>query len=150
MRRSLRAARPDRGATGGFRSWRGCPMLDPWLAEKLICPRDGTRLRVDDRRLVCSEGHAYPIVVGIPVMLQEEAEPTQWIAIASLLQARHADAGSELPWRGRYIRAAREAAGLTPYQFAQRFDGCSADQWAMIEREEERPESEQPVSVPEE
>jgi SAM-dependent methyltransferase/uncharacterized protein YbaR (Trm112 family) len=50
---------------------------DGWISERLVCPRDHTRLAVGGDRIVCREGHEYPLVDGIPVLVLEELEPTQ-------------------------------------------------------------------------
>ena len=45
--------------------------------ERFACPRDHTALRADGERLVCAEGHEYPVVDGIPVLVVQDVEPTQ-------------------------------------------------------------------------
>jgi uncharacterized protein YbaR (Trm112 family) len=51
-------------------------MLDPELLEILACPVDKQPVELRDDRLVCVEcGRRYPIRDGIPVMLEDEAEP---------------------------------------------------------------------------
>jgi uncharacterized protein YbaR (Trm112 family) len=50
--------------------------IDPWLLSILVCPATRTKLRHDAERdeLVSDEaGLAYPIRVGVPVLLIEEA-----------------------------------------------------------------------------
>jgi len=52
-------------------------LIDPALAEILVCPVDHADLEQDEAtsRLVCTEcGRRYPVHDGIPVMLIEEAE----------------------------------------------------------------------------
>jgi len=52
-------------------------LIDPTLAEVLVCPVDKAELRQDvaAERLECTEcGRRYPVREGIPVMLVEEAE----------------------------------------------------------------------------
>jgi hypothetical protein len=39
-------------------------------------------------KLVCAQGHSYPIVAGIPVLLRDDIEPTIKLAQASLSGAR--------------------------------------------------------------
>lgn len=54
-------------------------MLDPWLLERLVCPVTRGPLHYDEARqeLVSdAAGLAYPIRDGVPVMLVEEARPT--------------------------------------------------------------------------
>ena len=53
------------------------PLIDPLLAEILVCPVDQGDLDQDEvaSRLVCRVcGRRYPVTDGIPVMLVEEAE----------------------------------------------------------------------------
>lgn len=46
--------------------------------QELACPRDGTRLEPRGDQLLCAEGHEYPFVDGIPVMVvDDELAPTQ-------------------------------------------------------------------------
>jgi uncharacterized protein YbaR (Trm112 family) len=52
-------------------------LIDPALAEILVCPVDhgGLEEDVPASRLVCTScGRRYPVREGIPVMLVEEAE----------------------------------------------------------------------------
>ncbi|HUG08065.1 MAG TPA: Trm112 family protein [Acidimicrobiia bacterium] len=52
-------------------------LIDPMLAEVLVCPVDKADLSedVEASRLECSEcGRRYPVRDGIPVMLVDEAE----------------------------------------------------------------------------
>ena len=50
--------------------------MDRWLQEHLVCPRDHRALAIDGQTLVCAEGHAYPYVDGIPIMLLYDVQPT--------------------------------------------------------------------------
>ncbi len=50
--------------------------MDAWLRQNLVCPRDRKPLEDSDSGLVCPDGHAYPVVDGIPVMLIAEGEHT--------------------------------------------------------------------------
>jgi 2-polyprenyl-3-methyl-5-hydroxy-6-metoxy-1,4-benzoquinol methylase/uncharacterized protein YbaR (Trm112 family) len=64
------------------------------LMEWLACPRDHGSLAVDGERLVCAEGHSYPYVDGIPVLVVEEVEPTQpgyWAKPEQIEAARAAE-----------------------------------------------------------
>lgn len=63
------------------------PRVDEWLLANLVCPRDQTRLSEIGKKLVCSAGHQYPVVCGVPVMLLSDEERTLWVADASLEQA---------------------------------------------------------------
>lgn len=52
-------------------------LIDPTLAEVLVCPVDKADLEQDEaaQRLVCTVcGRRYPVRDGIPIMLVEEAE----------------------------------------------------------------------------
>lgn len=52
-------------------------LIDPALAEILVCPVDKAELTEDvqAQRLQCTEcGRRYPVRDGIPIMLVEEAE----------------------------------------------------------------------------
>ncbi len=49
--------------------------MDPWLLERLACPRDRTGLRAEGGTLVCEAGHRYPVVDGVPLLLVEEDLP---------------------------------------------------------------------------
>lgn len=52
-------------------------LIDPDLAEVLVCPVDKSQLEEDSAaaRLVCTEcGRRYPVRDGVPIMLVEEAE----------------------------------------------------------------------------
>lgn len=66
--------------------------MDEWLRRHLACPRDHGALRADGETLICSEGHRYPCVDGIPVMLLDDAPPTHVAFRETLSQA--AAAGS--------------------------------------------------------
>ncbi|MGH3130485.1 MAG: methyltransferase domain-containing protein [Gaiellaceae bacterium] len=50
---------------------------DAWVQERLACPRDRAPLTVEGERLVCRDGHEYPFVDGIPVLVVDDVEPTQ-------------------------------------------------------------------------
>jgi len=50
--------------------------LDPWFERELVCPRDRKSLRRDGRYLVCYDGHRYPILDGIPIMLVDDVPQT--------------------------------------------------------------------------
>lgn len=47
--------------------------MDDWLAKHLACPRDHKSLRLEGNTLICLDGHRYPYIDGIPVMLLTEA-----------------------------------------------------------------------------
>ncbi len=61
--------------------------IDSWYLDHLACPRDHGSLQQAGAVLVCAQGHRYPIVAGIPVMLLSDVPHTIDIAGASLRQA---------------------------------------------------------------
>src|SRR5882724_4054017 len=66
--------------------------MDSWYLDNLCCPRDGANLRLEAERLICREGHQYPVVDGRPVMLLDDVRQTIGLAECSLRLAR---AGSD-------------------------------------------------------
>ncbi len=68
--------------------------IDPLLLELLVCPRDHTALGLENTRLRCSNGHKYPVVDGIPVMLLHDAPQTQYV-IGRSLQETYFPKGGE-------------------------------------------------------
>jgi SAM-dependent methyltransferase/uncharacterized protein YbaR (Trm112 family) len=70
--------------------------MTPALLEVLACPRDRQRLTWDgDCRLECPDGHVYPVIDGVPVLLVDEAAPTIGLARASAAAAERALAGED-------------------------------------------------------
>jgi len=61
--------------------------MDQWFKENLACPRDHKGLEFDEKYLICPDGHKYPVVDGIPVMLRDDVDQTLWVAEASLKSA---------------------------------------------------------------
>lgn len=61
--------------------------VDPWLRERLVCPRDHRPLSDLNGVLQCPAGHTYPVVDGIPVMLISDVPQTFAAAAASLARA---------------------------------------------------------------
>lgn len=59
-----------------------------WLAANLVCPRDHGSLSVVGESLTCAQGHVYPCIDGVPIMLVEELEPTLGSCSRTLRQAR--------------------------------------------------------------
>jgi SAM-dependent methyltransferase/uncharacterized protein YbaR (Trm112 family) len=63
--------------------------------QELACPRDRTRLEPRGEQLVCAEGHEYPFVDGIPVMVvDDELAPTQpgyWAKPEQIERVREAE-----------------------------------------------------------
>lgn len=63
--------------------------LDPWLESTLACPRDLKRLhRRGSDRLECEDGHSYPIISGVPVLLRDDVAQTIGVAERSMAAAR--------------------------------------------------------------
>lgn len=49
-------------------------MIDKELLKMLVCPKSKAPLELKDNELICEESQlAYPIIDGIPVLLEEEA-----------------------------------------------------------------------------
>jgi uncharacterized protein YbaR (Trm112 family) len=65
--------------------------VDAWYLEHLACPRDHQTLTLAGSSLLCRDGHRYPIVDGVPVMLIAEAAATIDISQASLAAAERID-----------------------------------------------------------
>ncbi len=61
--------------------------MDLWLTNNLVCPRDYKALSYHDDVLTCSDGHTYPVIAGIPILLLSEAPPTHPIFQESLKKA---------------------------------------------------------------
>jgi SAM-dependent methyltransferase/uncharacterized protein YbaR (Trm112 family) len=71
--------------------------MNEWLMQHLACPRDKKGLEREASRLICSEGHSYPVVDEIPVMLIEEAESTHGYIGETLDAVKKYEATGELP-----------------------------------------------------
>ena len=75
-------------------------MLSERTLRLLACPRDQRPLIPSDpstspgtrpwpsAALACGEGHRYPVVEGIPILLRDDVEQTHWAAVLSLESAR--------------------------------------------------------------
>lgn len=64
--------------------------MDSWLQDVLQCPVDRTKLTGDSGQLFCRNGHCFPVVQDVPVMLVDDPQATLWVATASLEAARDA------------------------------------------------------------
>jgi ubiquinone/menaquinone biosynthesis C-methylase UbiE/uncharacterized protein YbaR (Trm112 family) len=52
--------------------------INKWLKENLVCPRDHNKvIQLNKDILICSLGHKYPVINGIPIMLLEDEVSTQ-------------------------------------------------------------------------
>ncbi len=69
--------------------------MDEWLRSHLVCPQDHTALRLERETLVCAEGHTYPYVDGIPVMLVPDVPPTHAAFHETRLRIREGTTGAQ-------------------------------------------------------
>ncbi len=69
-----------------------CP-VDPWILAHVVCPRDKLKVTLKGPGLVCREGHRYPVVDGVPVMLLDDVPQTMDLATASWHRATGRSAG---------------------------------------------------------
>jgi SAM-dependent methyltransferase/uncharacterized protein YbaR (Trm112 family) len=51
--------------------------MDEWLERHLVCPRDKSHLQLTGGKLICQQGHSFPYIDGIPVLLLQDVSPTQ-------------------------------------------------------------------------
>ncbi len=63
-------------------------MLDRWLLDHLVCPRDKLPLMVRSGKFECPKAHRYHVTAGVPIMLLDEVKQTHDVATLSLAQAR--------------------------------------------------------------
>jgi SAM-dependent methyltransferase/uncharacterized protein YbaR (Trm112 family) len=68
-----------------------------WFLDNLVCPRDKLDLTLNSGTLVCHQGHHYPVVEGIPIMLLEDVRQTHGVATYSLEQARYSSEHASIP-----------------------------------------------------
>jgi SAM-dependent methyltransferase/uncharacterized protein YbaR (Trm112 family) len=68
--------------------------IEPYVWDLLACPRDKSKLHRDGAELVCAQGHTYPIVEGVPILLVSEAEQTHIEGTRALKVAETRDASS--------------------------------------------------------
>ncbi|MEJ5310878.1 MAG: methyltransferase domain-containing protein [Anaerolineae bacterium] len=86
--------------------------MDQWLRDNLVCPRDHKSLEETGSSLICPDGHKYPVIDGIPVMLLDEVIPTQWNTTSTLNRVAAYQAGqpSDLP-----DLLSRQSDGIDPH-----------------------------------
>ena len=72
-------------------------MIDSWYLDNLVCPVDQQGLRAGDDALTCAEGHHFPVVDGVPIMLRSDVPQTISLAEASLRRARAAHVDTRAP-----------------------------------------------------
>lgn len=51
-------------------------MINEWLRNHLVCPRDKQVLEFSENKLICGEKHIYPVFEDIPIMLVDDVEIT--------------------------------------------------------------------------
>lgn len=71
---------------------------DEWLRHVLVCPLDHAKVSEQEGSFVCEQGHSFPIVDGIAIMLDPEQSPTLRNAFATtqrLISERHSAHGNE-------------------------------------------------------
>lgn len=52
------------------------PQVDQRILELFVCPRDKSQLESTDGSLVCANGHEYPVLGGVPILLVSDSTPT--------------------------------------------------------------------------
>jgi len=88
----------------------------------LACPRDQHPLVPSHGALLCDNGHRYPIIEGIPILLREDVAHTHWVADLSIEAARRGAALDEWsyppgePGVHRYVQEAIGATGGNLYR----------------------------------
>ena len=50
--------------------------IDSWFLQNLVCPKDKLSLELSENNLICANGHVYPVVEGIPIMLPNDITHT--------------------------------------------------------------------------
>lgn len=53
--------------------------MDKWLKENIVCPRDKREIELRGDKLVCSMGHTYNLIDGIPIMLLNDVDSTHFM-----------------------------------------------------------------------
>lgn len=71
--------------------------IESWLLSNLVCPRDHKHFIYQENRLVCSDGHTYPVVEDIPILLLEDVQPTHPIFQETLAKAQAEKSQAEKP-----------------------------------------------------
>jgi SAM-dependent methyltransferase/uncharacterized protein YbaR (Trm112 family) len=64
------------------------------MLEMLVCPRDKHALRQEGAFLVCTQGHRYAVIEGVPILLVSEAQQTHIEGTRALAIAESGDASS--------------------------------------------------------
>lgn len=122
--------------------------LDAWFLNNLVCPADGTSLLWDGQRLHGACGHSYPVVDGVPVLLQPNVDQTHRSARESLEHAaqhqdnaaapneNHADPAGLHPFVLRVLAATNGLMyrNLTPSEYPIphiRLPAAQGEQWLL-------------------
>lgn len=69
--------------------------MDQWLRDHLVCPRDKKSLTETASTLECREGHTYPVVAGVPIMLLDDVAPTHNAIPKTLAEVRAGSTGDD-------------------------------------------------------
>ncbi len=64
------------------------PDVDPRILDLVVCPRDKLTLEQKKDSLFCANGHEYPVLGGVPILLVSDSVPTHAEATFSLNAAR--------------------------------------------------------------
>lgn len=87
-------------------------LIDRWLLENLVCPRDDEPMEPFGAQLKCANGHAYRIVDGIPILLRDDVDHVHWAAVRAL------ELSEEI-----LLSGAGDAGGASVHPFVQRAIG---------------------------
>lgn len=77
-----------------------------WLEQCLVCPLDRLAVSLQSQELVCTEGHAYAVIDGIPVMLAPGSEVFHGYLEDTLGAVERHRAGQPLGWEEELARRA--------------------------------------------
>jgi SAM-dependent methyltransferase/uncharacterized protein YbaR (Trm112 family) len=64
------------------------PDVDPRILDLVVCPRDKLKLDSIGGSLFCANGHEYPVLGGVPILLVSDSAPTHVEATLSLEAGR--------------------------------------------------------------
>jgi len=70
--------------------------MDQWLRENIVCPRDRKVLTQRGQRFACPDGHEYPIIDEIPILLIDDGESTHGYLDKTLADVRDIEAGASI------------------------------------------------------
>lgn len=96
-----------------------------WLETVPRCPRDVSRLELHGNFLVCEQGHRYPVVGDVPVLVRDDVRQTLWVAQRSWELAMEACSTDGPPKDPLFL----DALGVNDQQRAEirsLFDGHAA------------------------